>query len=825
MPSIRDVIRSISHSPGLAAAAIACIALGSASATAVATLTDVALIRTLPFPHADRLTRIWLDEPGVDSRQWLSIAEAQEIASATSFDATLITARVRVVMLFSGGAERLRGEGVNANYFQTLGLRPVAGRFMDPADHAAGAAAVMVLSHGLWVRGFGGDPTIIGRTLRTERASYTVIGVAPLGFTGTVEDDLVEFWIPVEIYEPASIIKDRTVRSSWMIGRLKPGATLASAQSELDAMRSSWAATYPDQYRQRRLRLESFGENWRGGYRRGIGVLTAAAVLLLAIAAINVGCLLLARVLDRRRELAVRAALGADRARIAIQLFAEALAIVLAGGLAGVLIGPWLLDAFLAASPIAIPRYLNVQPDVRTLIVASTALALAGLIAGTVPALVGGRVNPGDVLKESGRGTLGRRHERRWVSTLIAAETALTLTLLVCGALLVRAYGRLDSVDLGYRREGIARLAVTLSRADAGAPEARHELFRRLRAAVQTHPGVEHAGLVSMTLPPWDADRRRITFPALDRNVLPDGLEAGIHQADDGLFPALGIRLVEGRNFSDSDGPGSGPVAIVSASLAARLGGASRAIGQEISFVDGDPHMPAMPSGSFRVVGIVGDVAWDGIAAQDTRRYIEYGNNSDPLSERLDVYVPLARFPVTVVSIAASTGGDAGQLIDALSRQISQVTPTSAIHWTSVMEDEVALEYAPTRFYALLIAAFSFSALALTSVGLFALLSHAAARRASEMGVRLALGATPRQVAGLLLRGGFAPVLAGAMLGLVGAMWASAGMRGLLYDVGRFDVMAFLAAAIALALVTIAAGLVPARRVAAVDPLVVLKET
>jgi putative ABC transport system permease protein len=609
-----------------------------------------------------------------------------------------------------------------------------------------------------------------------------------------------------------------------MIGRMKAGASLASAQSELDAMRNKWAATYPDLYRQRRLRIESFGESWRGGYRRGIGVLTAAAVLLLTIAAINVGCLLLARVLDRRRELAVRAALGADRRRIVIQLFTEALAIVVAGGVAGVLIGPYLLDAFLAASPIAIPRYLDVQPDLRTLIAAAAALGLAGLIAGTVPALVGGRVNPGDVLKESARGTIGRRHERRWVTALIAAETALTLTLLVCGALLVRAYDRLGSVDLGYSRDGIARFALTLSRADAGPPESRPELFRRLRATVQAYPGVEHAGLVSTTLPPWDSDRRRIAFQMLDRNALPDGLEAGIHQADDGLFPTLGIRLIEGRNFTETDGPGSGPVAIVSASLAARLGGLSRAIGQEISFVDGDPQMPAMPSGSFRVVGIVEDVAWDGIAAQDTRRYIEYGNTADPLSERLDVYLPLARFPVTIVSIAASTNGDAGQLIDALRRQISRVTPTSAIHWTSTMDDEVALEYAPTRFYALLIAAFSFSALALTSVGLFALLSHAAARRANEMGVRLALGATPRQVAVLLLRGGFAPVLAGALLGLVGAIWASAGMRGLLYDVGRFDVTAFLAAVGALALVTIAAGLVPARRVAAVDPLVVLRD-
>ena len=265
MPSIRDVLRSILRSPALAAAAIVCIALGSASTTAVATLTDVALIRGLPFPAADRFTRVWIEEPGVDSRQWLSIPEAQDILSAGSFDAVLITARVRVVMLLSGGAERLRGEGVNANYFQTLGLRPVAGRFMEPGDHIAGAPPVMVLSHGTWLRGFGGYPAVIGRTLRTERASYTVVGVAPQGFTGTVEDDLVEFWIPVEYYEPVSIIKDRSVRSTWTIGRLKPGVSLAAAQSELDSIGASWSTTYPDLYRQRNLRLEPFGENWRGG--------------------------------------------------------------------------------------------------------------------------------------------------------------------------------------------------------------------------------------------------------------------------------------------------------------------------------------------------------------------------------------------------------------------------------------------------------------------------------------------------------------------------------------------------------------------------------
>jgi predicted permease len=823
MPSIRDILRSLRRSPGLALAAATCIAVGSASTTAVSTLADVALLRALPFPDAERLTRIWLDEKGVDSRQWLSIPEAQEIeAAATSFDAVLITARVRAVVLFGNGAERLRGEGVNSGYFQTLGLRPVLGRFFEAADHATGAPRVIVLSHGTWMRGFGGDSGVIGRAIRSERAVYTIIGVAPRGFTGTVEDDLVEFWIPVEQYEPASIVADRTVRATWTIGRLRPGASIAAAQGELDSLLASWAAAHPDSYRKRRLRIEPFGENWRGGYRRGLGVLTAAATGLLAIAAINVGCLLLARVLDRGRELTIRAALGAGRGRIAIQLFIEALVIVGAGGVAGVLLGPYMLDAFLAASPIAIPRYLDVQPDLRTLVASMAALTVAGVITGTVPAFAGGRVAPGDILKETARGTVGQVHERRWIGVLIAAETSLTLTLLVCGALLVRSHDRLDRIDLGHRRDGIARLAVTLSRADAGEPETRHQLFRRLRHSIETYPGVERAGLVALTLPPWDADRARIHFPMLDPEIMINGLETGVHMADDGLFAALGVRLVEGRNFAESDGPGGAPVAIVSASLASRFGGPQRALGQEITFAATAHQSPTTPAGTFRIVGVVGDVAYDGVAEQDTRRYIDYGAG-DPKGARLDVYLPLARFPMMTVSIAAMTSGDAKALLDPLRRRIAEVAPSSAVHWTSTMADEVALEYAPTRFYALLVGTFSCSALVLTSVGLFALLSHAASRRAAEMAVRLALGATPRAVAMLLLRGGFVPVLAGAALGLGSALWTAAAMRGLLYDVGSFDAVAFGVAVVTLCLVTLAAGVIPARRVATVDPVAAIK--
>ena len=821
MTLLGDALRSLRRSKALSVAAISCIALGSVATTGIATLTDATLLRPLPFPDADRLMRVWVDEPGVDSRIWLSIPEAKDLLAAGMFETMLVTARVRVVGRVGDSSERLRGEAVNASYFETLGLRAAHGRLLESLDHVAGAAPAMVISHGLWLRGFGGDPAIVGRPFTTERAAYTIVGVAPRRFAGTVEDDLVEFWIPLDLYEPVAVQRNRDVPVAWTIARLRSGTTDASARAELDTITRSWRAAYPDKYRQRVLRMEPFGESWRGRYRSGVVVLVAAAVALLAIAAINVGGLLFARVLDRRRELAVRAALGADSRRLAAMLLIEATLIVIAGGLVGAVVGPRVLDAFLALSPVALPAYLELEPRARTFAVAFGALAVSSLLAGLVPVLAGRGVRPGEVMKEGGRGTVGRATERRVGGALVAAEVALTLTLLVTGGLLLRAYERLSTIDVGYKREGLVRLAVTFSRADAGAPAARHELFDRLREAVSSYPGVADAGLVFPTLPPWDSERATIRYDGLDPVESPDGITVSVHQIDQGFLPTLGVSIVEGRNVSPGDGPGAAPVAVISRSLAERMGGPERAIGRQLVFPETASTME--PSGSFRIVGVASDIAYDGLVETETRRYISLGQSSSSRPARHDVYVPLARFPVTFVSIAASTSADARALVEPLRRRVAQVVPTSAQHWTGTMVDEVGLEYAPSRFYAILVAAFSFGALTVTSVGLFALLSHAAARRSGEMGVRLALGATPMQTSMLLLRSGLGPLAVGAFAGLVGAAWAGAALRGFLYDVALFDLWAFAGALIVLVAVTLVAGIIPARRVASVDPLSVLR--
>jgi predicted permease len=817
---LANAFRSLRRSPGLSLAAVLCLALGAAATAAVGTLVGALLVRPLPFPDADRLVRVWFEEPGRDQRIALSMPDFNDFKDTRAFDAFLGTARVRVVALFGNGAERLRGEAVSPRYFQTLGLDAHLGRLLLDEDHAPSNAPALVLSHGAWAQYFGSDPGVLGRELRTARAVYTIVGVAERGFHGTVEDDIVEFFIPLEHYEPRSLQTDRQSRASWAIARLAPGTTFAQANAEVAAIGGSLSRTYPEIYARFVARVEPMGESWRAGMRSGGGLLFGAAAVLLLIAAINVGCLLLARVLDRRRELAIRASLGADRRRLMAQLFTEAAVLVALGGVLGALAGPWLLDAFLALSPVTLPHYVELTPDIWTVGISTATLAIAGILSGTVPAMIGRRVQPGDVLRESGRGALGRTRERRWTTVLIAGETALTLLLLVAGGLLLRSFDRLSTAELGFNREGVARLAVTLNATDAGSASDLPRLYERLRQSIAAQPGVRAVGLVYPTLPPWDGERAHVQMQGVDATDAPEGLLAGAHFADHGLLPMLGARIVAGRNIAPSDNDRGAPVALVSASLARLVGGPERAVGRIIRFAPGGEYPPDR---EYRIVGVADDLAYDGVVEQDTRRFLGLGDQADARSSRYDVYFSLDQHPAMIVSIGVATAGEAAAMIAPIRHVIGSIAPASAVHWTSSMDAEVALEYAPSRFYSMIVAFFSVSALLLTSIGLFALLSHAAAQRMSEMGLRLALGATPGSTALLLLRTGVLPLTAGVIGGLAAAALASRFMHGMLYGVDAFDAVTFTSAVVTLLAVTLAAGLLPARRVAMVDPVTTLR--
>jgi putative ABC transport system permease protein len=470
----------------------------------------------------------------------------------------------------------------------------------------------------------------------------------------------------------------------------------------------------------------------------------------------------------------------------------------------------------MAAAPLdrlALPRYLEIELDLYTLLLTVGALGAAGVLAGTVPAWLARRVMPADVLRQGGRGPLGGGGDRRWAAALITAETSLTLVLLVAGFLLLHSYTRLATIDVGFDRERIARLAITLSPSDYGSRDRLPALYDRIRRELASVPGVQRVGLVYPTLPPWDGSRIRIRPEGIDLPHAPDGVHAGVHVVDSGLLPLLGAQIVAGRGIDDR-GAAAGTGIVVSRSVAAMFGGPERAVGRSLTLLGRDT---TLPSGTLVIAGVAEDVAYDGLVEQEMRGFVPH-DGGRVRDRRYDVYAPLAGMPSPLISVGVWTPADPAALIGPLRERLARMAPASAVHWVSTMSEEVALEYQSARFYALIVGVFSASALALTSVGLFALLAHAAARRAGEMGLRVALGASPASTGRLILKAGLMPVCAGVAIGGAAAVVVARAMSGLLFATPRFDLLAFAAAVLALLAVTLAAGLLPARRVAAIDP-------
>jgi putative ABC transport system permease protein len=785
--------------------AVVCIALGTAAVSAVLGLVDATLARPLPFPAAERLVRIWIAEDQGDPRIDLSLPEMIDLKrELRSVDVFAGAARSRLVARLPGATERLRGEAIDADYFPLLGLQPLHGRGFVREDFAADAAPTVLLSHALWSRHYGANPEVLGSTLTAGDAALRIVGVLPPGFEGTIENDVIDVWIPQTHYQPANLRQNRESRLGWSLARLAPGATPAALQAELDAIQARWRETYPNQYRATRLRSEAFGENWRAPLRQNAGLLLAAVFVLLAIAVANVAALLLARALDRKQELALRSALGASRIRIAALLLRETASLALLCGTLGAVAAPWLLQGLLALAPLSLPGYLDLSFDVGSAVLAILTVALTAGIAAAIPAWSGSRVAPQAALAGAGRGSsLGRSDRRLW-SALIAGEIALSFALLVGGALLMRSYYGLATLDLGFRQEGVLRLAITLSEADYGTRERLPALQAQIRSTLEAQPGVRTVGLVAPTLPPWDAFRPALRHAALALDPDASGLRVGEHAIDSGLLATLDIPVLAGRAFDTSDRGDTAPVAMLSAALAQRLGGDTSVLGSEIT-LDG------RNAGTYRVIGIVGDVAWDGVAEQDTGRYIRYGANDDAHGGRHDVYLALTQVLSPVVSIGVHSALPPEQMIEPLRRALAQLAPASAVHWISTMDEELAGEYAGSRFYLTLMAVFGMTALLLAGVGLFALLSHALLKRQQEIGIRLAMGADAARVVRLLLGDGVRLLLFGLALGIALSVLTGAGLTSQLHGVDRFDPLAYAGAGLLLLAVTLLA-LLPALR-------------
>jgi putative ABC transport system permease protein len=796
IPNMRAAARGLLRAPRLSLAIVLCVALGMTAAGAVFAFVGPALLRPLPFPDAERLVRVWLSSPGESQRVDLSYPDLADLATLRTLDRLEVSGRARLVFQWPDGGRRTEGEAISAGYFDLLGARPALGRFPDTDEYVRGDR-IMVLSHATWGAHFGFDRNVVGQAIATQLGPWTVVGVAEAGFSGTVEEDSgdIEFWVPLDALWTDTRQTRRDQGNIWSVARLAPSVTVEQAALELRGLSERVAATHPDTRADLIYRLEPFGENWREHARGGGVLLIAAAGLLLLVAAVNVAGLLLARALERHRELAVRIALGASRSRAAATLVAEAVLLVAIGGVAGVLIGPMVLDLFLSASPMTLPEYVSRSPGFAYTVLSIFAMLLTALIASGAPAFLGTRADPMRVIREGGRGAMGGRTERRWGSALVIGEVALTVVLVISAGLLGRSLGVLRGTDLGFRTERVLRIGFFPDPLDAVDTADVRTLVRRARDELARIPGVETVAAVSPTVPLWYSPDAAMRFDGMPADRVTSGIAAGWFSIDEHFLDAMRIPVLAGRGFDGTERPDGPRVALVSESLAAHFGGTDAALGREIR----------RENVAYRIIGVVADAQFTGPRP----------NGADGTQ----LYTPTDQDPSRVVSFVLTTRGAPSNVAPEARRVLARLAPRSALDWVESTEQALGLMYARDRFVVALVGAFSAAALLLAAVGLFAVLANLVARSRAEFGLRQALGAGPARITATILWRGLRLVCIGLAVGLPAAFAASRLVQASLFGVASLDPMTWIGAAAALLATGTLAAWLPARRAARTSPL------
>lgn len=780
----------------------------------ILTIANTILIQPPPFPNADRLMRLWIRSTTTGATSDVSFLDANDVqARSLSFEALEVAVRTRLAITTSGSTERVRGESVSAGYFDLIATRPALGRGFTKEEYAAGGSRNILISHSLWLRAFGGRTNVLGETLRARANDgqgtdglFTIIGVMPKGFVGTVDPDISEFWLPVQQYLPRSGLDRRTSRGAWVLAKLHKGISPGAAQVELGRITSALAAEHPADYRDRSLTIEPVGETWRTRFREGLAMLTSASVLLLLIACVNVSQLMMARVARQEHETRIRLALGATRAMLTRQLVVESTVIATAGGLlgfAGAILG---VKLFEAASVFQLPPYVAFHLDFSTVIIASAVLFVTAIASSVVPSWLGSRMGAGQ-LRDGGRSTTAGRQQRRSVNTLISAQVACSFVLLFGAALMLRTYANLVRADVGYATENVLRLAISLDARVYPDNTSYLQFARDAKVALAAESGVRGVSFMAGVLPPWNDPTVAI---AVRGEPWPHLSAITTHAVDEDFFRVLSIPLVAGRAIGPEDRSNSVRVAVISQSLARAISPASAraALGQTIEVL----RPPGMGGPTTIPVSIIG-------IAQD----VQYQGPLRPRPADYDLYVPMNQSPDATLSIAVSTSGDPALLLLPAQALLSSLAPSSPLHWVSTMKSELALQYGDARLYAWLTTVFGGAALLLVAIGIYGVLSNSVARRLQELGLRIAIGATPGNILELVIREAMSPLAVGLGIGTIIAVASAPLAQSLVYGMAPTNALTFVAVIASILVFGLVASFLPARRATAIDPLTALR--
>ncbi|MGH7553267.1 MAG: ABC transporter permease [Longimicrobiales bacterium] len=795
---VRYALRTLIKSLVFTFTVIATLAVGIGANTAMFSFVDVLLLRPLPYATPDRLVAIWEDfsSAGGPAQEWFTPPDFADVRDQTrALDAVSIYNGWTPNLTGSGEPERLTGAIVSANYFSLLGVPPAVGRAFS-AEDAEGDGRVIVLSDALWQRRFGGDRGVLGTTLSLDGEPYTLIGVMPPSFRPPL--------LPAELWRPATATTfsagcGRSCYVMRVLARIAPGATLERARADLASIANGIREQFQNEKVGFTFALVPLAEQLSGPVRPALLALLGAVGLLLLIACVNIANLLLARAGAREREVALKLAIGAGRGAIVRQLLIESVTLGLIGGAAGVLLAYWGIDALVALAPAGTPRIDEVAVDGRILGFALLLSAATGLVFGLVPALHLSRPNLSQTLREGGPRASGVRGRVR--NALVVTEMAIALTLLAGAGLLMKSFLRLQAVDPGYRPENVLTVNMLLPRTSyADAPQLT-VFYDELLARLRRRPGVTTVGATSIL--PLSGNNSDVGFLIEGRPLPSDRTEAPVawyRQVTEEYFAAIGMRIVQGRGFTERDRADAPPVVVINETMARRYWPNEDPIGKRID--DGGPEN--------RWVTIVGIVA-------DSR------HSSIDQAPLVEMYLPFQQRPTRALTLVLRTAGDPLGLVPAVREEVRAADPELPLGAINTMEQLVSDAVALPRLYLSFFAFFATVALLLASIGIYGVTANAVAQRTQEIGIRMALGAQSADVIRMMVRQAMVLVALGLVLGLGLALVLSNTLTTLLFDLSPTDPSTYALIAATLALVAFVATWLPASRATRVDPIVTLR--
>jgi predicted permease len=805
--NLRGTTRMWLKRPGFTVLAVLMLALGIGTNTAIFSVIHAVLLRPLPFAEQERLVVAWKkDAVAYNPLVEMAFAEFKDWQmQSRSFEGMAVMPTIVLgagyVLTGHGDPVQVESSKVSGRFFDLLGVEAALGRVFNESDDVVNGPKAAVLSDQLWRERFGSDPNIIGRSITLTEQSFNVIGVMPSKFDFPKGADI---WVPFQAVAWPPMLENRQAGFLQVVGKLKAGVTLTQAEAELNTIIARVAAEHPETKAEgQSVVLKPLTEYLFGNARPALWALLGATGLLLLIGAANVTNLLLVQASVRRREFAVRAALGAGPWQIARQLLCESSMLAGCGGLTGVVLAYWLIDLLVWAAPADIPRIETVRLDANVLLFTLLVTLVTASLAGLAPALTAARVNLSEVLSEGSTKLTGGGSGKRFRGLLVVAEIAITVVLLIGSGLILRSFLNLSRVDLGFDPRNVLTMQLRLAGAKYGKVEARRDFYRRLIERLESEPGVLAASAVLMR--PLDGEvgwETHFAMPGQSSEEVAKNPVANFTVITPHYFRTFGIPLKAGRDFSDFDTADKQPVAIINETMARRMIAVGvDPVGQGIQLDPDDSQAPLAT-----IIGIVGDV-----------RHREFED------QRYSIYCPNTQTGHVLNHFAVRIGSEPAGFVSTVRRIIAAIDPTQVATSVATTEQQVAAHLARPRFSALLLNWLSGLAVLLAAAGIYGVVAYSVAQRNKELGIRLALGAHTKDILKLIIVENLKLIGAGVVIGLICAAVLMRVLQRLLFGVTATDPLTFTLIPILLICVALLACWLPARRATKVDPMIALR--